>query len=331
MKKLIALTAMLILAAGSTCFAEITFDDVQNLDVSHQSNLKFKNLPQYKSYQKNNDDTQMTEYNGSVPHRKHDNVNPLPEGYKHAQPYLKNLWLGYAFSYQYDRARGHTYALDDVFKIDRINRYSEKAGLPATCINCKTNTIPDYVNAFGDAFWSSEFHNYRPAQDGKMNSIGCTNCHDQDNNFRLAITSVPLDDALKRQGKDWREASRDEMRSLVCAQCHVDEFYSNGRPTPDGFKGQFVDWNHAVSKSPMIKTQHPEYEMYHDSIHGANGVSCADCHMPRVKSGPATISSHHWTSPLKDDVGMSACMECHGDKTPEFMKGRVEFHQEKTL
>jgi len=46
--------------------------------------------------------------------------------------------------------------------------------------------------------------------------------------------------------------------------------------------------------------------------------------MPRVKSGPATISSHHWTSPLKSDVGMSACMGCHGDKTPEFMKGRVE-------
>ncbi len=357
MKKLIALTAMLLLAAGSIGYAEITFDAVQKVDVSHQDTLKFKNLPQYQSYQKNNDDTQMTEYNGSVPHRKHDCLSPLPEGFKHCQPYLKNLWLGYAFSYQYDRARGHTYAIDDVFKIDRINRYSEKAGLPATCLNCKTNTIPDYVNAFGDDFWKSEFHHYRPAHDGKMNSIGCTNCHDQENNFRLAITSVPLDDALKRQGKDWREASRDEMRSLVCAQCHVEyyfetgvhgvaakphfpwdegmnpadmwEYYSNGQPERDGFKGEFVDWNHSVSKSPMIKMQHPEYEMYHDSIHGANGVSCADCHMPRVKSGPATISSHHWTSPLKSDEGMSACMECHGDKTPEFMKDRVVFHQDK--
>lgn len=357
MKKLIALTAMLLLAAGSIGYAEITFEAVQKVDVSNQSNLKFKNLPQYQSYQKNNEDTQMTEYGGSVAHRKHDDFSPLPKGYKHAQPYLKNLWLGYPFSYQYDRARGHTYAIDDVFKIDRINRYSEKAGLPATCLNCKTNTIPDYVNAFGNDFWSSEFHNYRPAHDGKMNSIGCTNCHDQDNNFRLAITSFPLDEALKRQGKDWRQASRDEMRSLVCAQCHVEyyfetgvhgvaakphfpwdygmnpddmyKFYSNGQPARDGFKGAFVDWTHAVSKTPMIKTQHPEYEMFYDGIHGANGVSCADCHMPRIKSGPATISSHHWTSPLKDDVGMSACMGCHGDKTPEFMKGRVEYHQEK--
>ena len=358
MKKLVALTAMLLLAAGSTCFAEkITFDMVQDVDLSHQSNLQFRNLPQYQTYLKNNEDTQMTEYGGSVPHRKHDDFNPLPKGYKHAQPYLKNLWLGYPFSYQYDRARGHTYALDDLFKIDRINRYSEKAGLPATCLNCKTNTIPDYVNAFGDDFWSSEFHHYRPAHDGKMNSIGCTNCHDQENNMRLTITSVPLDEALKRQGKDWREASRNEMRSLVCAQCHVEYYFEtgvhgvaakphfpwdygmnaddmyrllgNGIPERDGFKGQFVDWTHAVSKTPMIKVQHPEYEMWYDSIHGANGVSCADCHMPRVKSGPVTISSHHWTSPLKDDVGMSACMSCHGDKTPEFMKERVIYHQEK--
>lgn len=358
MKKLIALTAMLLLAAGSTCFAEkVTFEMVQDVDLSHQSNLRFQNLPQYQSYLKNNEDTQMTEYGGSVPHRKHDDFNPLPKGYKHAQPYLKNLWLGYPFSYQYDRARGHTYAIDDLFKIDRINRYSEKAGLPATCLNCKTNTIPDYVNAFGDDFWSSEFHHYRPAHDGKMNSIGCTNCHDQSNNMRLTITSVPLDEALKRQGKDWREASRNEMRSLVCAQCHVEYYFEtgvhgvaakphfpwdygmnaddmyrllgNGIPERDGFKGQFVDWTHAVSKTPMIKVQHPEYEMWYDSIHGANGVSCADCHMPRVSSGPVTISSHHWTSPLKDDVGMSACMGCHGDKSPQFMKERVIYHQEK--
>ncbi|MFO7577060.1 MAG: ammonia-forming cytochrome c nitrite reductase subunit c552 [Pelovirga sp.] len=356
MKKLILLTTLLLFAAGSAAVAEITAEDVSKVDLSHQSTLKFKNLPQYQSYLQNGEDTEMTEYGGSVPHEKHNNVDPLPEGYKHAQPYLKNLWMGYPFSYQYDRARGHVYALDDVFKIDRINRYSEKAGLPATCINCKTNTIPDFVNAFGDDFWSSEFHHYRPVHDGKMNSIGCTNCHDQENNMRLAITSFPLDEALKRQGKDWREASRDEMRSLVCAQCHVEyyfetgvhgvaakphfpwddgmnpeqmwEFYSSGEPDPDGFKGDFVDWTHAVSKTPMLKTQHPEYEMYHDSIHGANGVSCADCHMPRIKSGPATISSHHWTSPLKDET-MSACMNCHGDKTPGFMKERVLYHQEK--
>ena len=84
----------------------LTYDT--GLSAKENSNLAFKDLfpLHYESYLKNNDDTQMTEYGGSVPHAKHDGVSPLPEGYKHAQPYLKNLWLGYPFSYQYDRARG---------------------------------------------------------------------------------------------------------------------------------------------------------------------------------------------------------------------------------
>jgi nitrite reductase (cytochrome c-552) len=65
----------------------------------------------------------MTMFKGSVPFRKHDDQNPLPKGFKQAaQPYLKNLWLGYPFSFEYNEARGHTYALNDILEIDRINR-----------------------------------------------------------------------------------------------------------------------------------------------------------------------------------------------------------------
>ena len=53
-----------------------------------------KDFPQqYASYMKNNESSVMTEYKGSIPYHKNDNVNPLPKGFKHAQPYLKNLWL----------------------------------------------------------------------------------------------------------------------------------------------------------------------------------------------------------------------------------------------
>ncbi len=350
MKKILVPAAVVLLSAS--------LHTAQAADVDlGEGNLMFNDAVHYQSYLQNKDDTRMTEYGGSVPLRKHDGVNPLPKGYKHAQPYLKNLWLGYPFSYQYDRARGHVYALDDVFKIDRINRYSEQAGLPATCLNCKTTTIPDLVEAQGDAFWSSEFHQYRPLHDGEKHSIGCTNCHDADS-MDLVITSIPLDEALKRQGKDWRDASYQEMRSLVCAQCHVEyyfetkdhgvaakphlpwdngmnpeqmyEYYGSGEPQPDGFNGAFTDWTHAVSKSPMIKTQHPEYEMFHDSVHASGDVACADCHMPQVDFGGETISSHHWTSPLKSDESIeNACLGCHSDKTAEHMRDRVVYYQEK--
>ena len=48
---------------------------------------------QHASYMKNDEDKVMTEYKGSVPYHKNDGVNPLPKGFKHAQPYLKNLAL----------------------------------------------------------------------------------------------------------------------------------------------------------------------------------------------------------------------------------------------
>lgn len=351
-KKLFAISAAALLLVPVT----VALSAAQDLG---EGNLRFKNLPQYKSYLKNNESTEMTEYAGSVPHNKHDGINPLPVGYKHAQPYLKNLWLGYPFSYEYKRARGHSYALEDIMHIDRVDRYSEQAGLPATCWNCKTPAIPDLLKTHGDAFWSSNFHDYRTQLDYEKHSIGCQNCHDPENKMELVITSVPLSEALARQGKDWREASRDEMRSLVCAQCHNEyyfetkdhgvaakphlpwdkgmnpeqmyEFYANGQANPDGFKGAFVDWTHAVSKTRMIKTQHPEYETFHDSVHAAAGVACADCHMPRIKIGTnVTISSHHWTSPLKSEEGIkAACLTCHSDKTPTWMRQRVEYHQQR--
>ena len=82
------------------------------------SSFKTEFPQQYASYMKNNETSVMTEYKGSIPYNKNDNVNPLPKGFKHAQPYLKNLWLGYPFMYEYNEARGHTYAIEDFVNID---------------------------------------------------------------------------------------------------------------------------------------------------------------------------------------------------------------------
>ncbi|MCL1915125.1 MAG: ammonia-forming cytochrome c nitrite reductase subunit c552 [Desulfovibrionaceae bacterium] len=343
-----------------------------------------KVFPQeYASYKRNNESELMTEFKGSVPFRKHDNVNPLPKGFKNVQPYLKNLWLGYPFSWEYNEARGHTYAIHDILEIDRINQYGEAAGLPNTCWNCKTTTIPEWVAKFGDdKFWSMNFNTFRSnvmidEGEGKFKSnatvdmddhtIGCANCHNPET-MDLIISSFPLDEALKRQGKDWRQMSRNEMRSLVCAQCHVEYYFQEGsrginrKPVfpwdngmdPDqmyeyysstsignkdtsahvkGFEGKFFDWVHPVSKTPMIKVQHPEYETWYDGPHGAAGVSCADCHMPYQRAdGKKKISSHQWTSPLKTPQMIdNACRQCHSDKTAEYLKGRVEYTQKKSF
>lgn len=329
-------------------------------DESRISAFKAEFPDQYASYQQNNESKVMTEYKGSIPYHKNDNVNPLPKGFKHAQPYLKNLWLGYPFMYEYNEARGHTHAVEDFVNIDRINRYGEKGILPATCWNCKTPKMTTWIKQYGDAFWSKDVNEFRGKDkiDAMDETIGCANCHDPQN-MELRLYSEPLKDWLKRSNQDWNKLSRNEKRSLVCAQCHVEYYFTHkdngpaGKPVfpwdkgmnpedmyqyykehgakgPDGRPGPFVDWVHAASKVPMIKMQHPEYETFQDGPHGAAGVSCADCHMQYQRIDGKKISSHWMTSPMKDEE-MRACRQCHADKTPEYLRERVLYTQRKTF
>jgi len=362
---ILAITLAIGMVAAAGCgttniptTATPTFDT--GLAADEYRNDAFKDLfpLHWASYKLNDDDTQMTRFGGSVPHRKNDGVNPLPKGAAYSQPYLKNLWLGFAFMYQYDRARGHTYALEDMLGIDRVDKYNEKANFGAVCYSCKTTTVPKYVAKYGDDWWSMPINQFIDEHEPYgMHTIGCANCHDPQT-MELVITHPALDEALLRLGIDWREASRNDMRSYVCAQCHVEyyfergaqggaqlkphfpwdngfdpqdmyEFWANGNPERDGFTGQYADWTHPVSKVPSVKIQHPEFEMWIDGPHGSAGVACADCHMPYVRvDGKKKISSHQWTSPLK--YIEQSCRTCHGDKSAQFLKERVEYNQAKT-
>lgn len=365
MRRVIPLFALLaaFCALALTACSEVSEPETPvfktKLSVDERSNSKFKpEFPlQYETYLRNNESEIMTEYGGSVPYNKNDDVNPLPEGYKHAQPYLKNLWLGYAFSYEYRAARGHTYAMKDILHIDRLDRYNEKAGLPATCWNCKTPRMMDMVKEYGDDFWAKDFNEFRVKFDLDEDTIGCANCHDP-TNMELRLYSEPLQDQLKAQGKEFKDLPRNDKRALVCGQCHVEYYFtdvgmgpakrpvfpwaegkdpeeiyayykSHGNGEIPGFEGHFVDWVHPVSKTPMLKAQHPEYETWFNGTHGAAGVSCADCHMSYTRlDGKKKISNHHWTSPLKDP-DMKACRQCHTDKSPEYLRERVINTQHK--
>jgi nitrite reductase (cytochrome c-552) len=361
---LAALTAGLALMVGCSNVSEPTPPSYKtSLDEKEVDITAFKPVfpLHYETYLGNNEDKIMTEYGGSVPYDKHDNVNPLPKGYKHAQPYLKNLWMGYPFSFEYRAARGHTYAMADILQIDRISRYDEKGGLPSTCYNCKTTKMTGWVEKEGDAFWAADFNPRRSDVDLEKHGIGCPTCHNP-KDMSLRLYSVPLQDAMKKLGLDWDKATRSQKRALVCGQCHVEyyfqdakfgakakpifpwtkgfdpenmyEYYKDhGSTEAPGFEGWFADWTHAVSKTPMLKAQHPEYEMWVNGPHGAAGVSCADCHMAYVRmDGKKKISSHTWASPLKTPDGVArSCGQCHQDKTPEYLKQRVLFTQKKVF
>ena len=170
-----------------------------------------------------------------------------------------------------------------------------------------------------------------------VNPIGCANCHDE-KSMNLTITQPALIEAFARQGKDISKASHNEMRSLVCAQCHSEYYFNKNLPASKGVpylvfpwddgmtlegmeeyydKVGHVDWTHKVSKAPMLKAQHPGYEVYKLGIHGKRGVSCADCHMPYKTEGGQKFTDHHIQSPLNNVA--NSCQVCHREEKEELI------------
>jgi cytochrome c nitrite reductase small subunit len=160
----------------------------------------------------------------------------------------------------------------------------------------------------------------------------------------LRITRPALVEALERMGRNVDQIGHQEMRSLVCAQCHV-EYYFRGEgnylvfPWDEGGidtdaqeafldRVGHTDWIHSISRAPMIKVQHPDYELFQSSVHAFRGLACADCHMPFHREGGLKFTNHHIQSPL-NSVSTS-CLICHGG-TEEEMIERVNDNQDKVF
>lgn len=278
---------------------------------------------QYNSWKATSVVTGETKYGGS---KQEDNLAKDPR--------LVVMWAGYPFAKSYNSPRGHFYAVDDVKNTPRRN---EKT--PGTCYSCKSPDVPRLMKQDGVAnFYKNTFAHY---EGDVKNSIGCGDCHDN-KNMKLKITRPALIEAYERQGKDIKKATKNEMRSLVCAQCHV-EYYFKGKddkyltfPWDKGMKVEnmtdyyaesgFSDWTHAISGAKMLKVQHPDYEVYAQGVHAYRGVSCADCHMPTKTEGKKEFTDHQVRSPLLNIENV--CTNCH-DWTADELKARVYDIQDK--
>ncbi len=285
---------------------------------SSQWGLNFPN--QYSTLLLTKDNNIRTTYGGSDP-------------FSHLEddPRLVILFAGYAFSKDYNDDRGHLNSLTDVRATLRIN---EKT--PGTCYSCKSSDNPGLWAEMGMA----EYDKTPFSELGQHinNPIGCANCHEAET-MRLIVTNPALDEALKAQGKDWQTFTRQEMRTVVCANCHVEYYFAgDGKyltfPWANGTNidqidayydaNGFKDWDYPETGTPMIKMQHPEYETYTaGSTHYNAGVACADCHMPYTRDGAAKFSTHDVKSPLLN--AETACGACHNDVN--YVTGRVAIIQ----
>ena len=90
----------------------------------------------------------------------------------------------------------------------------------------------------------------------------------------------------------------------------------------------FKDWTHKISRTPMLKAQHPGYETFMTGVHADRGVSCADCHMPYKSEGGQKFTDHHIQSPLNNTS--NACQVCHREESKKLIANVYERQSKAT-
>jgi len=258
-----------------------------------------------------------------------------PEDKLASNPFRRRAWAGHPFATEYTAARGHYFAQIDQRRSQRTLAHDQPAG----CIHCHAAEAPSLLATYGaDALHALRYDDIR---DQLHHGSSCADCHDP-RTMALRITRPALRQAMQEQGVDISQASRQEMRSYVCAQCHVEYYFEPGNnalrfPWSEGLRledierhfdeREFADWTHAETGAPLIKVQHPNFELHQMSVHARLGVSCADCHMPKVASGGVLITEHWIRSPMQQV--QQACMHCH-QGTDERLVARSAALQQRT-
>jgi nitrite reductase (cytochrome c-552) len=303
----------------------------------------------------------------------HGGGESLPEEKIERDPWLKRMFLGYAFSIDYRDRRGHAYMLDDQEMTKRLSKPQT-----GSCLHCHASIMPVYRKLGDSDAQAGLERTYKMSyQDlsktvhemGHAHPVSCVDCHDPATmalrvtrpGFISAMHVLATSDAalphlpsVERWRKTDRKsaydpnalASRTEMRSFVCGQCHVEYYCSSKLPLefpwskglradqieqhwderkfPDGER--FYDYKHAETGAEVLKAQHPEFELWSQGIHARSGVSCADCHMPYQRDGATKVSDHWVRSPLLNIN--RACQTCHHFSEEE-IKSRVDVIQDR--
>jgi nitrite reductase (cytochrome c-552) len=259
------------------------------------------------------------------------------------------MWAGYSFAKDYRERRGHAYMLEDQTYTGR-----QQFAPPAMCINCHASVVTTYLRlGNGDIMkgfdvLANSHMSYAEIRQQVKHPVACIDCHDP-KTMQLRITRPAFIEGIRAlkasqgvQNYDVNSmATRQEMRSFVCGQCHVTYYFQppNKRLTFPWAKGIKVEnivdeldsqnlkeWVHADSGAPMIKARHPEFELWSTGVHARSGVACADCHMPYMRQGGLKISDHHVNSPLLK-INRS-CQTCHHFSEQE-LKARAEEIQDR--
>jgi nitrite reductase (cytochrome c-552) len=257
---------------------------------------------------------------------KNKEMAPSPTGFGGSVNYQKSTkepeilvnFKGMAFSKDYGEDRGHPYALEDLKASKRVT-----PATPGSCMTCKTANLRDIYKEMGWNYAKTPLADLLPRL---KHPIVCANCHDPQT-MKLRVINPAFIEAMTKRGIDVAKASREDMRSYVCGQCHAEyyfepeskrvvfpwdkgllpeEAYAYYTAKPAGFES---DWQHPDSQAKILKAQHPDFELWSNGVHGKSGISCADCHMPYLRENGKKYTAHWVTSPMKH--AEASCRTCH--------------------
>jgi len=326
---------------------------VELTEDTHDPAIWGKNFPlQYDGYLRTVDQVR-TRFGGSEAEQRtptaSDPRSIVAQSRLEEDPRLKSMWAGYAFSIDFREERGHAHMLED----QTFTARQAAAQQPGACLNCHASIVGlQRALGEGDAVKGFDKMNAMPYAEARKlveHPIACIDCHEP-TTMQLRVTRPAFMEGMRvlraSQGvKDYdvnRDATRQEMRSFVCGQCHVEYYFkgpekelvypwATGIRVDDMFayyeEAGHKDWTHAKTGAPVLKAQHPEFELWNQGIHARSGVACADCHMPYQRVGAQKISDHHVQSPMLNVN--RACQTCHRWPEEE-LKARVETIQERT-
>ena len=360
----VALVAALAAAGGAALLINIMerkqearnpfYRVVEITDETEDPAMWGKNFPlQYDDYLRTVDQVR-TRFGGSeaVP-RTPDDVDPrsiVAQSKLDEDPRLKTIWAGYAFAVDFREERGHAFMLED----QTFTQRQIVAEQPGTCVHCHASVYVPYMKLGGgdliQGFEAMNSMSYAEARKLVSHPIACIDCHSPDT-MQLRVTRPAFIEGIRAlkasEGIENYDvntmATRQQMRSYVCGQCHVEYYFKGAEkrlvyPWSQGLRvedilayyeaEEFYDWTHAETGARVLKAQHPEFELWNQGIHARSGVACADCHMAYKRVGALKISDHHVRSPLLNIN--RACQTCHR-LSEEELKSRAETIQGRTF
>jgi nitrite reductase (cytochrome c-552) len=265
-------------------------------------------------------------------------------------PYMALLFNGWGFGVEYNEPRGHAYMVRDQLEID-----ASRIGAGGVCLSCKSPYASGLQKEMGVDYYKKPFKEVLGKIPEKNRDLGvaCIDCHDNKDQSLKISRGFTLIEAFKSMGVDPGKLTRQEMRSAVCAQCHVT--YNIPKDKENKSVGLYFPWQNSkfgaitiediiqqIRKDETVKEwkqtvtgfkmafiRHPEYEFWtYNSTHFKAGASCADCHMPYTIAGVHKVSDHRVMSPVQAD--MKACKQCHAE-SPDWLRERVFSIQDRTV